>query len=142
MQVVRLQALLEEIVAGDVLNLLQGVDLRQLVGDGKLVVRVDVSAYPAQGRLGLENERGTEAGRLELLVLFQRRHRVRAEPRSERRLPTVDGATVFRVPEQVQQVHCFAVGMPANDDVPYVVVHAPQLQGGRFARSVFVREML
>lgn len=36
----------------------------------------------------------------------------------------------------------FAIGMAANDNVPYIVVHASQFQGGRFTRGVFVEKVL
>jgi len=39
----------------------------------------------------------------------QGRYGVRAEPRSERRQPAVVDAGEFRVPEQVQQVHCLRI---------------------------------
>lgn len=52
-----LQTLLQEAVTGDVLQLLQRVDLREFVLDGELVLRVDVSRELPQRRFALEEQR-------------------------------------------------------------------------------------
>lgn len=111
MQIVPLQALLQESVRRDVLELLQRVnlqqnkfrdgrarattlagtlvrpctDLGQLVLDGELVLRIDVGDEFPQRRLGLEEDRLAETGDLEMLELRQAAAGVRAQPRSQRR---------------------------------------------------------
>lgn len=83
-ELVVLEAPLEEAVGRDVLQLLERVDLRELVLDGELVVGIDVGDETAHRRLGLEDYRLVEARYLELLELAEAAGRVGAEPGAQR----------------------------------------------------------
>ena len=78
MEIVRLEASLEETVRGDVLQLLQRVDLREFVLDSEFVFRIDVCDEFAHWCFGLEEDGLLKTRDLKLLELGQTAARVRA----------------------------------------------------------------
>lgn len=64
-------------------------NLRQLVLDGELILRIDVSDEFSQRRFGLKDNRLVETGDFEMLKLRQAAAGVRAQPRSQRRYSPV-----------------------------------------------------
>jgi hypothetical protein len=157
-QLVLLQALLQEPVTGDVLQLLQSVDLRQLVLQREPILGVYVRNELSQRSLRLEDQGLPEVGHLQLLELLQAGQGVRAEPRPQRRDPAIvlgktglvaglgRDATYLRgelaVLQLVQEIDGLAVAVAADDDVADVVDHAAQLQGRGLVGGQLVEEVL
>jgi hypothetical protein len=157
-QLVLLQALLQEPVTGDVLQLLQSVDLRQLVLQREPILGVYVRNEFSQRSLRLEDQGLPEVGHLQLLELLQAGQGVRAEPRPQRRDPAIvlgktglvaglgRDATYLRgelaVLQLVQEIDGLAVAVAADDDVADVVDHAAQLQGRGLVGGQLVEEVL
>lgn len=138
----RLQPLLQETVRSHIGQLLQRVDLRQLVLDGELVLRIDVRNELAHRRLRGELEWLCHAGRLPRQEPVQTGLGMLAEPRFQRRNAPLVLRGEALIAQRVQQIHGLAVAVPANDNVPDVVDHAAQLQSGRLAAEVLVLEVL
>lgn len=78
----------------------------------------------------------------QMLKLLQGRSRMCTKPWTKRWNYSIFSGWELGILKLIQKIHCFAVAVPANNDVSNVVDNTAELETGRFTRIMLVLEEL